>query len=44
MKTKQDNDMTDRIGLGNAKIKTELSRPIWLGAACDENQTGQWRD
>ena len=36
-KTRQDNDMIDCIGLGNAKIEIELLGPIWLGAACDEN-------
>ena len=29
MKTRQDNDMIDNIGLVYTKIETELSRPIW---------------
>ena len=37
MKSKKDNDVTDLIGLVYAKIKIELSRPIWPGAICDEN-------
>ena len=37
MKTKQYNDMTDRISLVQAKNSTELSRPIWLGVIYDEN-------
>ena len=44
MKTIEDNDVTDRVGLVNAKTKTELSRPIWPSAICDENQTGPRRD
>ena len=44
MKTRLDNYMTDHIGLVYAKNDIELSRPIGLGAVCDNNQTGQWRD
>lgn len=44
MKTIEDNDVTDRVGLVNAKTKTELSEPIWPSAICDENQTGPRRD
>ena len=40
-KTKQDNNVTDRIGLVYDKFKTERSAPIRSGAVCDENQTGQ---
>ena len=43
-KTKQDNDMTNSIGLVYAKTEIELSRLIWPGAVYDENQTWQWRD
>ena len=39
-KTKQDNDVNDSIDLVYAKIKTQLSLPIWLDAVCDENKTG----
>ena len=37
MKTKWDNDMIDSIGVVHVKTETELSRPIWSGAICDEN-------
>ena len=37
MKTKQDNDMIDNIGLVYIKTKIELSGHIWPGAVCDEN-------
>ena len=40
-KTRQDNDVADRIDLVYAKIETELLGPIWLGAVCDENHTRQ---
>ena len=36
-KSKQENNVSDRISLVYAKIKTELSRPIWPSAVCDEN-------
>ena len=39
-KTKQDNDVNDSIDLVYAKIKTQLSLPIWLDAVYDENNTG----
>ena len=38
MKTRQDNDVIDHIGLVYIKIETELSRPIELGAVCDETR------
>ena len=41
MKTKQDNEETNHIDLVYIKIETKLLGPIWLGALCDENQTGQ---
>ena len=41
MKTRQDNDVTDHIGLVYAKIKTKLSRPISPGVVYDENQKEQ---
>ena len=44
MKTRQDNDMTDHIGLLHSKIETELLGPIWSGIVCDENQIGQRLD
>ena len=44
MKTKQDNDMTDHIGLVYAKIKTELLWAIWPSAIYDENQIGKGCD
>ena len=40
-KTKQDNDMTNHIGLVHTKIKMELSGPIQQDTICDENQTRQ---
>ena len=43
-KTSQDNIVIDCIGLVYTETKIELSGPIWSGAVCDKNQTGQWRD
>lgn len=43
-KTRQDNDLIDRIGLVYAKNDIELSRLIWLTVIYDENETGQWLD
>ena len=40
MKTSKDNNMTKHKGLVYAKTKTKLSRIIWSGAVCDENQKG----
>ena len=37
MKTWQDIDVINRIGLVPAEKKTELLGPIWLGVVCDEN-------
>ena len=37
MKTRLDNNITDRIGLVYAKIEINLLRPIWLGVVYDEN-------
>ena len=37
MKTKQDNDVIDRIGVIYAKNDTELSWLIGHGVVCDEN-------
>ena len=37
MKTRQENDMIDRIGLVKVETKTELSGPIWSSVVCDEN-------
>ena len=36
-KTKQENGMTDHIGLVYVEIETQLSIPMWLGAIYDEN-------
>ena len=44
MKTRQDNDVTNRIGLVYVKTKPQFSGPIWSGAVYDENQIRQWRD
>lgn len=44
MKSRQDNNVTDHIALVYSKIETELSGLIWLGAVCEENQTGQRYD
>ena len=43
-KTKQVNDMIDRIDLVYAEIETELQRPIWPGAIYEENQIEKWCD
>ena len=40
-KTKNDKDVIDHIGVVYIEIKTELSWPIGLSTACDENQTRQ---
>ena len=40
MNTKQDNDVTIRIGEIYTKNETELSWPIRLGADYDENKIG----
>ena len=37
MKVKQDNNVTDHIGLVYVETETKLLGPIWLGALCDEN-------
>ena len=37
MKTRQDNDMIDRIGLVHVEIENERSRPIWLCTVYDED-------
>ena len=44
MKTKYDNDMTDRIGAVYAKNGIKLSWPIQPSVVYDENQTKQQRD
>ena len=43
-KTRQDNDMTNHVGLLYTKIKIELLGPIWSGVVYDENHKGQWRN
>ena len=43
-KTKQVDDMIDRIDLVYTEIKTELQRPIWSGAICEENHIEKWCD
>ena len=44
MKTKQDNNVTNRIDAVYAQNETQLLYLIILGAVCDENETGQRRD
>ena len=44
MKTRQENDMTERTGAVYKENDIELSSLIGLGVVCDENQTGQHRD
>ena len=44
MKTKQDNDVTDRIGAIYAINETKLSWPIGSGAIYDANQAALWCD
>ena len=38
IKTKQDNDVTNQIGLVYAEIETKLSRPIELGTVSCKNK------
>ena len=44
MKIRENNDMTDCIGVVYAKTQTQLSGPIKPGAVCYENKTEQWHD
>ena len=44
MKTRQGNNMTDRIGIVNAKIEIELLGPIQTGVVSEENQTKEQHD
>ena len=44
MKTKEDNDVIDRIGAIYAENETELSWPIRLSVVYDKNQTRQQHD
>lgn len=44
IKTRQDNDVTDRIGVHYVENKTELSWTIRWGVVCDKNQTREWCD
>ena len=44
MKTRQDNDVIDRIGVIYTINNNELSWPIEPGAVSKENQTRQRRD
>ena len=44
MKTSQDNNIIDYIGMVYAKNDTELSWPIGPDAVCFKNQTKQRRD
>lgn len=44
MKTRQENDVTDRIDLIYVKTEIELSIPIWTSVIYAENQKGQWYD
>lgn len=40
-KTRQDSNVTDRIGLDYIEIDIEFSGPILLGVVYEENQIGQ---
>ena len=44
MKTRQDNDMTNRIGAVYVKSDTELLWSTESGGVCDENKRGQRHD
>ena len=44
MKTSEDNDMTDCIGIVYVENDTKILWLIGLGADCYENKIGQWRD
>ena len=44
MKTRQDNDMTNRTGAFYTKNDIELLWPIRLGVIYDKNKTWQWRN
>lgn len=44
MKTRQNNDMIDYIGVVYVVNETELSWSIKSGAIYDENHATQWRD
>ena len=44
MKSRQNNDRNNCIGLIYIKTKTELLGPIWPDAVCQKNQTRQRRD
>lgn len=44
IKTRQDNDMTNQIGLAYVEIKIELSGPIELDVVFYENQKWQQHD
>ena len=44
MKTAQDNDVINRIGLVYSEIKTQLPETIWSGGVYDENKIGQQHD
>ena len=44
MKTTQDNEVIDCIGVVFTEIETKLLRPIEPSVVCDENQIGQRHD
>ena len=44
MKSSEDNNVTNCIGLVYVEIKIKLTRLIELGVIYDENKTWQWRD
>ena len=44
MKTRQDNDMTNRTSAIYAKKETKLSWPIGSNVVYDENSIGKWHD
>lgn len=43
-KTKQDNDVTNYIGVVYVETKNELSGAIESGVICHQNKIGQWHD
>ena len=44
MKTRQDNNITDRIGMVYVETETEMLGNIWPKMISDENQIGQRYD
>ena len=44
MKSREDNNVTNCIGVIFIEYNIELSRPIWLCEVYDEDETRQWCD